>query len=320
MTENTTKTLRQAENKVELVGFVAENKLEIKEFTAKDGTGTKYNALTGTLKIKVAENENHVVRFFAKELRKDGQPNQQFAGLVTVKDTVVSIADLGDNPEAKPTKVKVTGSMDLNEYYSQDGQLRSNPQVQGRFVNRLDADDPTENKATFDIEGVVEKLMDETDRQTGEETGRKKLTLIVPLYNSVVPIEFMLEGDGAEYAEDHFTRGASINLVGNMINFRKETTKKIEMGFGSKEETKVEFNEERQVVSGGVYEEGMHDAKIFDVDLIKEALVKRNVYLEGLKTSSQNRTQDNKPQGFGGATTPSKPATSSPVPDVSNFF
>lgn len=320
---NEQKVLRQAENQVQIIGIVNENNLEIREFNDRQNPGQKYNAITGELTINVAENENHRVRFFSKELRNDGQPNGQFAGLKTIMDTVVSVADLGENPDAQPTKVRVTGSLELNEYYGQDGQLRSRVQVQGRFVNRLEAGDPTEHKATFDIEGVVQRLVDEFDRQTGEETGRKKVTLVVPGYQGrVEPMEFTLEGQGADYAEDHFTNGTSINIVGNIVNFRKVTVKKVEMGFGSKTEEKVEFNEERLVVSGGVYEEGIHDAKIFDVDLIKEALVQRNVYLEQLKTESEQRNQQAKPQGFGAATTtaPKTNIDKAPEVDVSNLF
>lgn len=323
--ENTAKVWRQADNEVTVIGTVVENNLEIKQFDEyKDGvaTGSKYNAITGDLVVRSGENENHTIRFFSKELRNDGKPNGQYAGLVTVKDTVVSIADTEKNKELTPTRVRVTGSMELNEYVGQDLQLRSFSSIQGRFVNRLEADDQSENKAEFDVEGLVGKVIDEFDRD-GVETGRKKVTLLIPLYSSVIPVEFVVgEGQGADYIEENFLNGTSVRVYGDVVNFRKETKREVVMGFGeNKIETDVSFVNENLIKGGSIYEEGLHDSKIIDAELVKQKLVEREVHLENLKTRAQQRQQGGggKPKtGFGN--TPAAPKKPAQEVDVSGLF
>lgn len=326
MTENTmgtAKVWKQADNQVKLTGFVAENNLEIKEFDEyKDGapTGNKYSAMTGSLSVKVAENETHQVRFFSKQFTNAGAASRQFTGLQTVADTVVSIADTEKNPELKPSKINIQGSMGLNEYVGQDEQLRSFSSIEGRFVNRLEEGDTSECQAQFDLEGLVGKVVDEI--KGDEETGRKKVTLLVPLYNSVIPLEFTVDaGAGADYIGDNFENGKSVRVYGDIVNFRQDTEKEVEMGFGAnKIETVTKFVNENSIKGGSLYDEDVHTSKIIDTGLVKEKLVQREKYLENMKTKAKQRQQggNDKPKnGFGGGfggTTNTAPKKSE-VPD-----
>src|SRR5690606_12712245 len=171
----------------------------------------------------------------------------------------VSIADTEKNPDAKPTRLKVVGDLRLNEYAGQDGVIRSFPLIQGTFVNRLPETDTSEDKAGFDVEGMVGKVVDEFDR-SGDETGRKKVTLLIPLYNSVIPVEFVVDaGKGAEYIEDNFTNGKSVRIYGEMVNFRQVHKKEVEMGFGeNKIEEKVTFVNELLIKGGSLYDPDVH--------------------------------------------------------------
>lgn len=323
MTEQ--KKLRQAQNDVNIVGYLVEKNLEVKEFT--NGTdGSKYKAMTGTLSVRTAENETHVVRFFAKEFKNDGSPNAQFTGLQTIINEHVSIADLknSDNPEAKPDLINVFGGIELNEYYTGEA-LTSRQQVQGRFAGRVRENADHTPRAKFDIEGVVSKTIEEFDKN-GEETGRVKVELLVPDFRGqITPLSFVVGENGADYARENFTSGTSVLAYGDIVNFREEKEKRIPMGFGEdKIEKTVTFHSEYLITGGTVYEEGMHDAKIFDVELIKAAGVERNKYLEQLKTRSQERNNNantaNRNTFGSNAPTTAQPKANAPKVDVSNLF
>lgn len=322
MTEQ--KKLRQAQNDVNIVGYLVEKNLEAKEFT-NSTDGSKYNAMTGTLSVRTAENETHVVRFFAKEFKNDGSPNGQFTGLQTVLNEHVSIADLknSDNPDAKPDLINVFGGIELNEFYAGEA-LASRQQVQGRFAGRVRENADHTPRAKFDIEGVVSKTIEEFDKN-GEETGRVKVELLVPDFRGqITPLIFVVGENGADYARENFTNGTSVLVYGDIVNFREEKEKRIPMGFGEdKIEKTVTFHNEYLVTGGTIYEEGMHDAKIFDVELIKAAGVERNKYLEQLKTRSQQRNstanQANR-NTFGSSAPAPKPATNAPKVDVNHLF
>lgn len=310
MTENTmgtgaAKVWKQADNKVILVGEVVENNLEVKEFdTWKDGsiTGEKYTAIAGDLTIRTGVNENHKVKFKHKAITNAGGANGFYAGLVTVMNTVVSIADTEKNPDLKPTKVSVEGELELNEYVGHDGKMRSFPQIKGQKVNRLEESDKAEHKAQFDVVGLVGKVIDEI--KNDEDTGRKKVTLLVPLWSSVIPLEFVVgEGQGADYVQENFDNGTTVRVYGDIVNFREVKEITVSMGFGAdKVDEKITFVQENLIKGGDLYDEDSNASKIIDTGLVKIKLVEREKYLENLKTRATQRQQagGNSQGGFGG--------------------
>lgn len=334
MTENTQKVWREAPNTVEVVGVLVENNLEIREFDKYQNgapTGEKRTGIAGDIVIRTKENENHTIRLRQYEMTNAGKENRLYAGLVTIKNETVSIADTEKNPDLKPTRLSVRGDLRLNEYYGQDGQLRSFPMIQGTFVNRLSEDDKTENKAEFDVEGLVGKVLNDYDRE-GEETGRKKVSLLIPLYNSVIPVDFMVDaGVGAEYIEDNFENGSTVRIYGDMVNFQQIIKKEVEMGFGENkiEETK-RFVNELLIKGGNLYEPEVHASKIIDADLVREKLTERAKHLENLKARAEQRKQqggNSQPKtgfGFGASATPSTTnpldSGSATVPNVDELF
>lgn len=306
------KQWKEADNKVEVVGVLAENNLELREFDVYENgspTGAKRKAVAGDLVIRSGENENHTVRLRQYELTNAGKVNRLYAGLVTIMNETVSIADTEQNSEAIPSRIKVVGDLRLNEYAGNDGEIRSFPSIQGTFVNRLDVDDKTENKAEFDLEGMVGRVTEDFNRD-GEETGRKKVSLLIPLYNSVIPVEFVVnEGKGADYIGDNFDNGSSVRIYGDIVNYQEIIKREVEMGFGeNKIEESRKFVNELNIKGGNLYDEDANPSKIIDPELVKQKLVEREVYLENLKNRAKEREQggSSKPKnGFGG--TPSAP-------------
>lgn len=301
------KQIPQFDNEAVLEGVVSENNIELKEINGKDG---KYKALSGRIVIQTGENETHVAEYFVKQLKKNGEENGIYTNVKTVLDELVTVQDIaqGKAPEgATPSKVRVRGELGLNEYYGQDGKLRSFPQVRGIFLNRVKDDSTFDPKATFDVEGIVKTVKPEVKTVDGEqeETGRKIVDLLIPTYTGAIPVEFISRVEDGEYIEDNFESTSTINIYGNMINFSKKVVKKEQKGFGdAKEKVTYENTRELQITGGSVYDED--SPKTLELDQIKELQTKRNVYLAELEAKSQEPKKEEKPAGFGSGTTSTK--------------
>lgn len=314
------------ENLATVEGVVLESNMERKEFKDKDNN--PYFALTGEIVVQTGENETHTARYFVKEFTSKGDQNKIYTNVKTVLDELVTIQDIAQHPQefegGVPTKVRVRGELGLNEYYDETEQLHSNLQIRGVFLNRVKDEATYSPKAEFDIEGVVVKTVPEFDKDENE-TGRMKVTALIPTYNSALPIEFISRAEDGGYIQDNFETGVTVNIYGKIVNFSKKIEVEKESGFGeNKVETKWENVRELQIVGGKVYEE--ESPKTLTPEAIKELSTKRNVHLAQVKERSQQRQQNNsnnnssnKPAGFGGNTATTT-STSKPKIDVSNLF
>ena len=313
--------LRQAKNEVTLVGVVQESTLEQKTFNKKDGSGT-YEAISGNITLKTGEDETQSISYFIKQLTADGKENRVFKALNTVMNDLVTLADIAQGlTEGEATRLECQGELSLNEYRAQDGEVKSFPRINGRFSPRRFKDGKFEPKATFDIEGIVKSVKPEIYK--GEETGRLKINLYVPLYGGkIIPLQFVtdesIKDSDIDYLNDYFLPGTSVNLAGRLVNKSKEITRTIEMGFGAnKVETTYERTREFVVTGGLIYEEGgEHEKKIFDVSLLKEALANRERHLATLRERDTSKKEEKK-LGFG---LNSAPNTKKPEETIEDNF
>lgn len=300
--------LRQALNEVKLVGEVVEKNFEVKEFTDKN-TGAKYNAATGSFSIRTGENEVHTAKFFKKEYTKAGKLSQAFTGMQTASSRYLSVADIAnliDKGEAQegelsPTKVNVKGNLSLNEFFNDNDEHKKYVQINIDFISEVKDKDLASYvpKAEFDLEAIVQSIKPEMSGD--DETGRVKMSVLVPNYQGdVLPFDLVAPEKGRDYIESNFQKGSSIKLYGNIVNFRKVTVKVEEMGFGDNRETEsFDYTQEYLISGATLIDEDSN--KAFDITLVKDALVKRNVFLEQKKTESKQ--QNNAPAqdrgGFG---------------------
>lgn len=319
MSEKTTNTLRQADNKVIVEGYVVEHKLEVRDYKrkGKDNTEFQDKGITGTVDVRTGENEVQQVRFFTYATNAQGKPNGNFKSYSEFMEKVVSQADVASGKGETPSFVRIQGSLELNEYYGQDGKLRQNPQIAGTFINMITPLEET--KATFDVEAIIKSVRDEV--KNDEETGRVIISAFVPLYNKIVPLEFVVGNKGADYVRDNFESSSTVNVWGKFTNFRKVTEKVTEGGFGEdKVEEKVEYLRELEITGGAVYDED--DKRSFSAEAVRPALQAREVYLAELKTKSENRNNQTqaKPDGFGGGNTGGAKGSSAPEKKVDSLF
>lgn len=265
-------TLREALNKVEIYGVLKEKNLEVK-------SGDKGRFITGHVIVQTDEHNAHRVNVFSFEKTSKGDISGVYKGLVTVKDTFVSLADCSDQglPASDATKVVISnGRFALNEYYDDKGELKSNWVINTSFISQARDSMSFDPHATFEVEGFISAI-----RTKDEET---KIELIVPIYGgNVIPLTFDVTKLAADYISDNYERGQTGLFRGNLINIADVEIKPYQ-GFGEGRPTKVVTYKRSITITGGEnnpYDED--NAKTYKSKDIKEALIARDEYLEKLK-------------------------------------
>lgn len=299
--------LREADNRVVIEGTL----LEIRHNEWKSGEG-----LNVEVDIEVAENEVHTVSAMSRYKKKDGSDNAVAKGLKTVVDEYLSVAKHG---RENADKVRITqGRIGLNEYYGEDGQLRSFPQINTNFINRLKADEEFNPRAEFEAEIFVKSVVPEF--KGDDETGRVKVNAIIPLYGGrVIPFEFVVTEEGSDFVEDNYEPGTTAKVFGDIVNFRETIEKEIPVAFG-KPKKEVTHNSVREyLITGGTepYEED--SPKAFSVEAIKKAMVERETYLQQLKEDSKHQDKNvsnGRKNTFGNGSTGTKEENKKPKIDL----
>lgn len=291
MTEQNNKnSLRQAENSVSIEGLLLEK--EIHE--GETANGAKY--LSVELTIEIAKNEQHPVKMFSTATKKDGTPNGIYTSLRTVADDYNAVADDGIGRENADHITINQAEIRMNDYVGGDGQIRSFPQINAVFANRVEGREPNPH-AKFDVEVVVANVIEEYDKNE-EETGRAKLKGYLPLYGGkIAPLEFIVNENGSGYVLDNYENGNTVQVWGEMINKREEIVQEVEGAFGGSNIKKKYSTVREYVITGGseVYEEDNPNS--YDVELLKTALNEREVFLEELKSKKQEK-KGGKKTGF----------------------
>lgn len=181
-------TWRKAVNKVSLIGSLVECNLEVKEFDASEAEDTR-TVISGEISIRV-ESEIHIVQFHQYEFNRARKINSMFS---TLKDIVNM---------KKIIRLSVEGLMGLRY---------KTGKIQGLTLKVLDDECDLQDKAEFDLEGVV-------DTVTKEKEDNTKVALLVPLHSSIVSLEFTVVKGGSDYVQEAFVRGKAVRIGGNIIN------------------------------------------------------------------------------------------------------
>lgn len=279
--------VREADNQVVIEGTLME--IRHQEWKSKNGINIE-------LDVEVAENEVHTVKGMSSYTKKNGSENGIAKGYKTVVEEYKSVASHG---REEADKVRITqGRVGVNEYYGQDGILRSFPELSSNFFNRLSAGDTFNPRAEFEVEIFVKSVVPEI--KNDDETGRAKVNAIIPMYGGkVIPFEFVVGEDGAGFVEDNYTPGTTAKVFGNIVNFKEVKETEVEVAFG-KPQKKISTKTIREyLITGGhdPYEED--DAKAYSVETIQKAMVERETYLAELKNGNNQPKTEEKKGGFG---------------------
>ena len=320
-------TLKALKNTVDVIGRVKEVNLELG--TTRDG---KEN-IKGNVVVLVEESVNGEarshdirVRVYSNKFKRDGNINGLYTGYETVMNEYKSIADVGDKKEAD--LVHVQGSLELNEYISQDGTKRSSNQVNAKFFNRITTDDVKKRrgpKAVATIEAVVEGIKDELD-QDGLPSGNKKLSAFnVDFFGElrenskpVIPFEAIVPENLADAFDDLYDTGDTGKFSLKINNYAEEATEEDVQevsGFGSTEglsEVKRNFVNNLEVIGGT---ESYQEPRAYNDEQISEAKQFRQKAIDALESGyvPQETKSDN---AFGQGATTEKPVSEEAIDEA----
>lgn len=317
-------TLKALKNTVDVIGRVKEVNLELG--TTRDG---KEN-IKGNVVVLVEENVNGElrshdirVRVYSNKFKRDGNVNGLYTGYETVMNEYKSIADVGDKKDAD--LVHVQGSLELNEYISQDGTKRSSNQVNAKFFNRITTDDVKKRrgpKAVATVEAVVEGIKDELD-QDGLPSGSKKLLAFnVDFFGElrenskpIIPFEAIVPENLADAFDDLYDTNDTGKFSLKINNYAEEATEEDVQevsGFGSTEglsEVKRNFVNNLEVIGGT---EAYQEPRAYNDEQIEEAKQFRQKAIDSLESGyvPQETKSDN---AFGQGATTEKPVSEEAV-------
>ena len=283
--------LRQAENRCKVEGILAEIDIKPGSFNKN---GQMMESIGGSIIVKVTqkisgeEKELAIpVHMFASKLTNKGTPNPAYESIKKVMDEYVSIA-ASENGEEGADRVRITsGSVRMNEYYSQDGRLISFPRVNASFVSRINKAD-CKPEATYTAEFVVANKAEEIVND--EPTGRYRIDAIIPQYGGkvdVVPMYAQSEGV-IDAVSTYWNVGDTVKANGR-LDFSATTETIIEeVDFGEPIEKTRTINRSDLIITGGS-QEPLEGDFAFDNAEIQSALADRKLRLEKQKDKDMSR-------------------------------
>jgi hypothetical protein len=283
--------LRQAENRCKIEGILAEIDIKPGSFNKN---GQMMESIGGHIIVKVTqkisgeEKELAIpVHMFASKLTNKGTPNPAYESIKKVMDEYVSIA-ASDNGEDGADRVRITsGSVRMNEYYSQDGRLISFPRVNASFVSRINKAD-CKPEATYTAEFVVANKAEEIVND--EPTGRYRIDAIIPQYGGKVDVVPMYaQSPGViDAVSTYWNVGDTVKANGR-LDFSATTETIIEeVDFGEPIEKTRTINKSDLIITGGS-QEPLEGDFAFDNAEIQSALADRKVRLEAQKDKDMSR-------------------------------
>ena len=310
--ENNTE-LRQAINDITLVGEVKEQKLNLNK--NKEG-----NYINGSLVINTGDFSEIEIKVFVSEKNKKGKVKKSFETLQKLinEDFLTLASCKNDEDRENVAKVRIQGQKEFTPRFNEDifkiketEEVKTKVNIDLGFGNiTVDSSiKPEDYKAKFDVEMFVTSVKEEIKQD--ETTGRAIVSGWTPIYGGkVIPMEvvvgIILNDDGEEFdfGEDILAQveeGMTLNVWGD-INYKSiitKTTKGGGLGRAKVEEHR-EYINELVVVGADIQED---EEKEFDMELIKQAKIERDVAIEEKKNEEIVDNKKGKGMGNKGSNT-----------------
>ena len=279
------KEMREALNQVTIEGILS-------EVSCREGkspkTGKDY--ISAEIKVRVEQEINGVtkenevpIRMFATKITNSGSINPAYESIYKMKEEFTSIA-ASDVDSAD--RVRLTGKLASNDFYSKSGSLISYPIISASFINRINKED-MHPQALYHGVIVVGNTKDEVGKD-GDPTGRMVLTGIIPQYgNRVDVVKFIVENEKAKnHIETYYSKGDTVEVQAKLNFSTKTTYEEVEMGFGDPiVRPRTESVREIIIVSGS--EGGLEGELAYEKEAIDTALQRRKEYLASQKEVSE---------------------------------
>lgn len=197
--------------------------------------GTQY--IRGTLNVATDDEASNVVTIWFQYVpkvwpAKNGKPereNPTYTELARLIDTAKTFESDG----VAATKVRVSGNLDVNDFYTREGELASPKRIRGGFVHVLNGP-ISSNPATFDIECILSQAINKE-----VEDGDDYLTLkgyTFDFRNAVLPFEVNVRIPAAiayfEGQDISNTNPLVTNIKGNIVSAIVNKEVEVESAFG----------------------------------------------------------------------------------------
>ena len=286
MSETSRTDLRIAEASVKVCGVLSEKKLEL----TQDASGKK--VIRGYVVIKTDDTNFVTLNVWANEFTTNGEKNKSFENMETVLNEHRSIAEVGE--EAATRVYCKRGNLEPNTYIGKED-LREHTGVRYRtsFLTKV-AQDKYFPKAEFEVEGFVDSIMEEVNRE-GEPTGRAKFKIYVPTYRGVEPLEFYAEAENVDEFTNGVDRGQTAKFYGDIVNRTIVEKKIIKMTMGKDREEEDTTRIFELIVNGiiGPYD----DDRAYEPEVIQKGLVERNLRLQKEKEEAEAKKKSGAQMG-----------------------
>lgn len=285
--------LRQAINKIDLVGIVKEQKL-------KEGKSENGKYINGSLVVKTGEFSEVELKVMVSEKNKKGDVKKAYETLKKFVDgDLMTLADCKTEEDREAvTRIRAYGNKEFTPHFREDifkakdsDEVKTKVGIDLGFGNIFVDNSIKEEdfKAEFDVEMFVNTVKEE---MKGEEaTGRVIVSGYVPVYGGkVIPMEVVagkiIDDDGEEYdfADDVLSQieeGMTIDVWGEIDYKAIITTTKKGGGLGkAKVETSKTYINDLIMTGADIIED---EEKAFEMELVKKAKTERDIEIEGKK-------------------------------------
>lgn len=197
--------------------------------------GTQY--IRGALNVATDDEASNVVTIWFQYVpkvwpAKNGKPereNQTYTELARLINTAKTFESDG----MAATKVRVSGNLDVNDFYTREGELASPKRIRGGFVHVLNGP-ISPNPATFDIECILSQAINKE-----VDGGDDYLTLkgyTFDFRNSVLPFDVNVRIPAAiTYFENQEISNSNplvTNIKGNIVSAIVNKEVEVESAFG----------------------------------------------------------------------------------------
>lgn len=197
--------------------------------------GTQY--IRGTLNVATDDQASNVVTIWFQYVpkvwpAKNGKPereNPTYTELARLIDTAKTFESDG----AAATKVRVSGNLDVNDFYTREGELASPKRIRGSFVHVLNGP-ISPNPATFDIECILSNAI--TKEVDGGEDYLTLKGYTFDFRNAILPFDVNVRIPAAiTYFENQDISNANplvTNIKGNIVSAIVKQEEEVESAFG----------------------------------------------------------------------------------------
>lgn len=229
-------------NAVEVQGYIFnfgnDERRQLKErISGPNSThpGTEY--IQGELNVATDDEASNVVTIWFQYVpkvwpAKNGKPereNPTYAELARLIDTAKTFESDG----VAATKVRVSGNLDVNDFYTREGELASPKRIRGSFVHVLNGP-INPNPATFDIECILSNAI--TKEVDGGEDYLTLKGYTFDFRNAILPFDVNVRIPAAiTYFENQDISNANplvTNIKGNIVSAIVKQEEEVESAFG----------------------------------------------------------------------------------------